>query len=74
MNADAFSVRRVRRPACPRCGVAERVVHIEYGLPAPEMIEQAKRGEIALGGCSIANGSPNWYCKGCGFTFDAPES
>jgi hypothetical protein len=27
------------------------------------MLEQARRGEIVMGGCSW--GTPNWYCKDC---------
>ena len=33
------------RPSCLRCGKADRVVPIAYGLPAPEAEEAAQRGE-----------------------------
>jgi hypothetical protein len=54
-----------RSPVCPQCGYLDQVVPIAYGLPSPELIEQARRGEVALGGSSLGSGSPEWYCKGC---------
>jgi hypothetical protein len=68
------------RPECARCGkrASKPVV---YGYPSPELMEQAKRGEVILGGCVI--GIP-WLCDQCkrdfseetlpSESFDAPFS
>ena len=49
---------------CPRCG-SNTVLPILYGLPAGEAVEEAKRGEIALGGCCISDDMPQWHCSEC---------
>ncbi len=64
---------RYRRPSCPFCGYDDQVVRIVYGLPGPELIEESRQGEIALGGCRIGTDSHNWYCRGCLRSFDAPN-
>lgn len=56
--------RRRSRPTCPECGSAD-VVPIVYGLPSPELIEEAKRGEVSLGGCCLTGNDPQWFCKAC---------
>ena len=51
---------------CPAC--AHPLLPIEYGLPGPEMIGAAERGEIALGGCCVLVGPPGddrHQCDGC---------
>ena len=53
------------RPVCPSCGAVE-VLPIAYGMPGPEMIAAADRGEIALGGCVIGPENPTWRCTKCG--------
>lgn len=53
-----------RTPACPRCGSAD-TIPIAYGFPGPEMMEEAERGEIALGGCCIEEYQPEWHCRAC---------
>ncbi len=63
---------RYKRPACPYCGYEDQVVRIVYGLPGPDMIQESRMGEIALGGSSIGPDSHPWYCKGCLRSFDAP--
>jgi len=35
-------------------------VPIVYGLPSPEMMEEAERGEARLGGCFITGDDPEW--------------
>lgn len=55
-------------PACPRC-TAGKVVPIAYGLPGPEMMAEAERGDIVLGGCCIEEYQPIWHCQGCGNDF-----
>ncbi len=64
--------RRPKRPACPFCGYEDQVVPIAYGLPAQDLIEQSRRGEVALGGCCIGPDAHDWYCRGCMQTFNAP--
>ncbi|MBI5434146.1 MAG: hypothetical protein HZA52_15035 [Planctomycetes bacterium] len=54
-----------RPTRCPKCGEAE-IVRIAYGLPSPELVEEAQRGEVALGGCCIDDDSPEFRCKQCG--------
>ncbi len=51
---------------CGECG-SHDVVPIVYGLPGPELIEQAEAGEVVLGGCVVEDGSPVWHCNGCGY-------
>ena len=54
-----------RKPCkCPKCG--GKVVKIVYGMPAPELYEQAERKEVVLGGCCInLDGNPQWACTEC---------
>jgi DNA-directed RNA polymerase subunit RPC12/RpoP len=54
--------------SCPSCG-SDRVVEIVYGLPAPELAERAKRGEVALGGCMVDEENPTNRCLACGHEF-----
>ena len=48
-------------PRCPRCG--RPGVPIVYGLPGPELMEAAERGEVALGGCVIPDAPPSHECE-----------
>ena len=57
---------------CPFCGSHE-VVPILYGLPGPEMMEQAEAGKIALGGCCVTGDDPNWHCNKCGHEWGRPK-
>ena len=54
-----------RKPCrCPKCG--GKVVPVVYGMPAPELYEQAERKEVVLGGCLInMDGDPQWACIEC---------
>ena len=63
---------RRRRPTCPFCGYDDQVVAVVYGLPAAEMIEQSRRGEVALGGSFVGPDAHRWYCKGCLQSFNMP--
>ena len=49
---------------CPSCK-AKDGVDILYGMPSPELIEKAERGEIALGGCVIEENQPDRRCLKC---------
>ena len=50
---------------CPNCSSAEFVVPIRYGMPGVEMMQKHHEGKIKLGGCSITEDAPKWYCKEC---------
>jgi transposase-like protein len=56
------------KPTCPECG-SKHVVRIAYGYPGPEMMRDAERGRIVLGGCVIAADSPKWSCSDCRATW-----
>ncbi len=48
---------------CIQCG---RRVPFVLGYPSPELLEQAERGEVVLGGCLIPNSPPrDWVCPSC---------
>ena len=51
---------------CPRCD-AKEVIPIVYGLPGPELMEDAEAGRVALGGCLVDASNPNWRCRACGW-------
>ena len=52
------------KPKCPSCS-SDNVAVIAYGLPGPEMMEEAERGDIVLGGCVVTDDGPEWHCKEC---------
>ncbi|OLT30759.1 hypothetical protein BJF79_38230 [Actinomadura sp. CNU-125] len=54
--------------ACPHCG-GGAPIPIVYGLPGPDLFEEAERGEVALGGCVVWEGRPLWHCSACGHGF-----
>ena len=62
-----------RKRGCPKCGSLD-VVPIEHGYPGPEMMTEAERGEIALGGCCVTDRDPRKHCKACGKEFDRPPA
>jgi hypothetical protein len=62
--------RRKRPPKCPQCD-GDHVVPIVYGLPGPELEQEAMRGEVVLGGCCLD--APNWACQDCEFRWEGPE-
>lgn len=47
-------------PPCPVCG--RTAVPIVYGYPDEEVMEAARRGEVALGGCVIVDDQPTHQC------------
>jgi hypothetical protein len=49
---------------CPTCG-RNTVVPIIYGMPTPEGLEAAERGEFVLGGCCIFDGQATRRCTAC---------
>lgn len=60
---------RARRPhKCPYC-LSTDTVRIVYGFPSAELVEQAEREEVALGGCIVSDNDPNRTCNTCGESF-----
>ena len=57
--------RRPRSSTCPQC--RQRTIPIAYGLPGPEMIKAAERGEVHIGGC--LPGGASWHCTACHHQF-----
>ena len=56
-----------RKPVnCPRCE-SELISWITYGLPGPELMDDAIKGDAILGGCDIKEDMPNWHCRDCKF-------
>ncbi len=51
-------------PKCPSCE-SRNVAAIAYGFPGPEMIEEAQRDDIVLGGCCFGENDPEWHCNKC---------
>ena len=49
---------------CSRCGKNEKH-RVIYGYPSPELLEQAGRGEIVLGGCQLGRPMESWLCADC---------
>ncbi|CAA9560997.1 MAG: hypothetical protein AVDCRST_MAG70-1662 [uncultured Thermomicrobiales bacterium] len=50
---------------CPACAETVRPVPIAYGMPGPEMVAAAERGEILLGGCVVSPDNPTHRCPRC---------
>lgn len=48
--------------SCPHC-YSIRIVPIIYGMPGPELVEQAKQGDIFLGGCCPSEA--HYHCRDC---------
>ena len=61
------------KAVCPACK-SNNVVPIAYGLPGFEMIEEANKGKIHLGGCVIEEGAPDFHCNDCERDWEVPES
>lgn len=49
---------------CIECGKQQRK-RVAYGYPEPEIIEQAQRGEVVLGGCCPGVPVAGWLCDEC---------
>jgi len=49
---------------CPSCRTGS-VISIIYGMPDYQLLEQAEKGEIHLGGCIVSDNDPHYYCKEC---------
>ena len=53
---------------CPECNSTD-IIQIVYGLPPVSLAEQAEKGRIILGGCSVDISNPDWHCKKCKHEF-----
>ena len=53
-----------RSHKCPKCQADG--VCIIYGYPGESLMEKAKAGKVALGGCVIEDNMPKWKCSECG--------
>ncbi len=54
---------------CPACGQAT-AIPVVYGLPDPELMDEAEAGRVALGGCCIIGDElPDYRCTACGHEF-----
>ena len=49
---------------CAKCGRRVRKP-VVYGYPGPDLMEQAGRGEVVLGGCEIGEPLDPWWCDDC---------
>jgi len=52
------------RRTCPRCG-NRNLLRIVYGYPAGDLMEDAERGEVALGGCMVSGDDLDRRCAVC---------
>jgi hypothetical protein len=59
------------KPRATPCGVcgSTQIVRIVYGLPGPGLMEEAKRGDVELGGCIVFPDQPERRCRSCGATW-----
>jgi len=51
------------QPSCPICNKTDEAIPIAYGEPTKRTLIKAKKGNIWLGGGTITNCDPHWYCK-----------
>lgn len=64
-NGYGFAVGPSPRPPCPSCKSKVNAVPIVFGMPEEELEEQARRGEVVLGGCCVSDDDSRWFCKSC---------
>lgn len=57
---------------CPRCG-ERAAVRILYGMPTPDAVEAAERGELVIAGCARERNDPSHECRACGHRFQAGD-
>lgn len=54
---------------CPVCKESNQVIRIIYGEPSESTMDEAKRGEVKLGGCCVSVGCNRYHCKRCNHDF-----
>lgn len=52
-----------RKRKCPVCG--GKVARIVYGMPGPDLMDDAQQGKVILGGCCISDHDPDRGCVDC---------
>ncbi len=57
-----------REVLCPACR-KPTVIPIVYGMPDADLLRQAERGEIYLGGPDDGEANENWHCVECDLNF-----
>lgn len=55
---------------CPDCGT--KLLPIVYGMPGPELFDDAEQGKVMLGGCCVSFNDPTRGCPACGWEFTPP--
>lgn len=61
-----------RKRKCPECG--GKVVRIVYGMPGPELWNEAEEKKVLLGGCCIGFHDPDRGCLDCDWVDYPPLS
>lgn len=59
----------IDEPICPNCG--QKLLEIVYGMPAGNIIDKAKNGEVFLGGCTYDDDAPQYHCNNCRRSYSA---
>ena len=58
---------------CPKCG-SKNSIEIIYGIPVPELFQEAEAGKVKLGDCCIFEGNPDYFCKGCEYEWNREQA
>ena len=53
---------------CPKCK-SNMIIDIIYGFPSDELINDASKNKVELGGCVIEPNNHKYKCKSCGNEF-----
>jgi len=62
-------------PRCPCCQTsAASALPICYGMVAPSVVEQARRGEVVLGPVNHGRNEPRLACQRCQTRYGAPRA
>ena len=54
---------KLGQPSCPICNKTDEAISIFYGEPTKGTLRKAKKGSILIGGSTVSNCDPYWYCK-----------
>lgn len=55
---------KINKYICPICK-KRSVVKIIYGYPSQELLDEAIKKEVVLGGCIVEETSPEFHCLKC---------
>jgi hypothetical protein len=67
--AELEEIKAWPRPVCPKCGLADEVVPIFYGLPTRPVLPA--NGVFVRAGCNLRQ--ERWHCKRCAPIFESLE-